>query len=173
MQGLPAILTGGSAHEIVVLLRSGQVSMPIVLKFVLVVILAATGFHPALGHEGATGIVKERMDLFARNQANLKAIGVHLRQGDLAASVPLTVEIRDWAERMAEYFPEGSGGKPSEAAPAIWADFVGFTNAAMANRLAADALVKAAEAGDAGEAVKAFKSLAATCKSCHRSYRVQ
>ena len=38
------------------------------------------GLGSALAHSGATGIVKERMDMFKRSQKNLKAIKSHIRE---------------------------------------------------------------------------------------------
>ena len=37
-------------------------------------IVSLGGLGSALAHSGATGIVKERMDMFKRNQKNLKVI---------------------------------------------------------------------------------------------------
>jgi cytochrome c556 len=74
---------------------------------------------------------------------------------------------------MPDYFPQGSDGKPSEAAPEIWTDFDGFTQATKDHYEAADTLVSVAKSGDAGDIAKAFKTTAATCKSCHKSYRLK
>ena len=62
----------------------------------------------ALAHSGATGIVKERMDMFKKNQNNLKAIKSHIRSENCESIVKLADEIRDWAVKMPEHFPEGS-----------------------------------------------------------------
>ena len=123
-------------------------------------------------HSGATGIVKERMDLFKKNQANLKAIKSHIRSEDYGSIIKLADEIRDWAVKMPEYFPEGSNKKPSEASPAIWTDFDGFKNAAMKNETAAKQLIAAAKAEDQKAVVDGFKAVAASCKSCHQSYKL-
>ena len=123
-------------------------------------------------HSGATGIVKERMDLFKKNQANLKAIKSHIRSEDYGSIIKLADEIRDWAVKMHEYFPEGSNNEPSEASPAIWTDFAGFKNAAMKNETAAKQLIAAAKAEDQKAVVGGFRALAASCKSCHQSYKL-
>ena len=73
---------------------------------------------------------------------------------------------------MPKYFPEGSNKKPSEASPAIWADFGGFKKAALKNENAAEKLVAAAQAEDQNEVVVSFKAVAASCKSCHQSYKM-
>ena len=126
----------------------------------------------ALAHSGATGIVKERMDMFKKNQNNLKAIKSYIGSEDYESIVKLADEIRDWAVKMPEHFPEGSDEKPSEASPAIWTDFDGFKNAAMKNDAAAKHLIAAAKAEDQKAVVDGFKAVAASCKSCHQSYKL-
>ena len=126
----------------------------------------------ALAHSGATGIVKERMDMFKKSQNNLKAIKAHIRSEDYGSIVQLADEVRAWAVKMPDYFPEGSNEKPSEASPAIWSDFDGFKNAAMKNETAAKQLIAAAKAEDQKAVVDGFKAVAASCKSCHQSYKL-
>ena len=135
-------------------------------------IMLATSTTFVFAHDGATGIVKERMDMFKKNQNNLKVIKSHIRSEDYDSIMKLADEIRDWAVKMPEYFPEGSNNKPSEASPAIWADFGGFKDAALKNEKAAEKLVAAAQAEDQNEVVNSFKTLAASCKSCHQSYKM-
>ena len=135
-------------------------------------IITLGGLGSALAHSGATGIVKERMDMFKRNQKNLKAIKSHIRGEDYGSIAKLAHEIGDWAEKMPEYFPEGSNVKPSEASPKIWEDFSGFKRAAMKNETATKRLIAAAEAGDQTAVVEAFKAVASSCKSCHQSYKL-
>ena len=148
--------------------------MPIWKKTLICLSATAIGLSAAaMAHSGATGIIKERMDFFKRSKDNLKAINMHLRGGDFRAIVPLAEDIKDWASKIPDYFPQGSDGKPSEAAPAIWMDFDGFTKAAKDHYDAADTLVSAAKTKNAGDIAKAFKATAATCKSCHKSYRLK
>ena len=126
----------------------------------------------ALAHSGATGIVKERMDMFKKNQNNLKAIKSHIRSENYVPIVKLADEIRDWASKMPEHFPEGSNEKPSQASSAIWADFGGFKNAAMKNEKAAKQLIAGAKVEDQEAVLGGFKAVAASCKSCHQSYKL-
>jgi cytochrome c556 len=126
----------------------------------------------ALAHSGATGIVKERMDMFKKSQNNLKAIKAHIGSEDYESIVKLADEIRDWAVKMPDYFPEGSNEKPSKASPNIWSDFDGFKNVAMKNETASKKLMVAAQAEDQKAVVDGFKAVAASCKSCHQSYKL-
>ena len=148
--------------------------MPIQKKILMCLSAIAIGLSAAaMAHSGATGIIKERMDFFKRSRDNLKAINMHLRGGDFRAIVPLAEDIRDWAGKMPEYFPQGSDGKPSEAAPAIWTDFDGFTKAAKNHYEAADTLVSAAKSENAGDIAKAFKATAATFEDSSASHSPQ
>jgi cytochrome c556 len=81
-------------------------------------------------HDGATGIVKERMDFFSRSKEHMKAIRTHIQDENFDKTLHRAEEIKDWAARIPDYFPEGSVGKPSDADPRIWSDFDGFKNAA-------------------------------------------
>ena len=110
---------------------SGKIAMKI-KPFTLLLVLGAAVSTTSLAHSGATGIVKERMDMFKLNQKHLKAIKSHIRSEDYLSIIKLADEIRDWAVKMPEYFPEGSNEKPSEASPSIWTDFNGFKNALKA-----------------------------------------
>ena len=126
----------------------------------------------AFAHEGATGIVKERMDSFKASQMALKQILVASKSKDFESILPLANQIKNWAKIMPTKFPSGSGGPPSEADPAIWMDFEGFKSAAKKNFEAARFLEVTALNGDAQATAKAIKQLAGTCKSCHQSYRL-
>ena len=139
----------------------------------LLVIIGLCSFSlVSFAHDGATGIVKERMDRFSQNQENLKQMKSLLKNGDLTSIAPLALEIRDWAIEMHEYFPEGTDGKPSEASTKIWEDFDGFKLAAKANAEAADSLYNAALSGNKKDVLKSLKETASACSGCHKVYRI-
>ena len=150
---------------------SGQQKMN-KLTALLSLVLIAVPAPFVFAHSGATGIVKERMDMFKKNQDNLKAIKSNIRSENYGSIVKLADEIRDWAVKMPDYFPEGSNEKPSEASPTIWADFDGFKNAAIKNEAAAKQLIDAAKSEDQKAVINGFKAVAASCKSCHQSYKL-
>lgn len=122
-------------------------------------------------HQGASGIVKERMDNFSQARSQMKQINAALRAGDLPAVAEITSQMMAWADEMQDAFPEGSDDAPSEASPAIWQDAEGFAAAIARYDAAIDGLYKAADANDDSAALASFKTLGASCKSCHRAYR--
>ena len=129
----------------------------------------------ALSHQGATGIVKERMEMMKDIGAAMKALAPMVR-GQAAWDAGLVgrsaAVIASHARDLPEKFPEGSGGHPSEAGATIWRDWEGFV--AEARALRAYAMALEAVAGEGPEAAQpTFLDIAGTCRSCHEAYRVK
>ncbi len=127
----------------------------------------------AFAHQGATGIVKERMDRFAQSRTDLKSSFTDLKAGQFDAVIAKARTMAEWGRDMPSYFPDGSDGAPSEAAAAIWQDKDGFTAAANVFADAADHVIITAQTGDAAATGAALKKLGATCGACHRKYRLK
>ncbi|HEX2447818.1 MAG TPA: cytochrome c [Methyloceanibacter sp.] len=130
----------------------------------------------ALAHEGATGVVKERMDLMKRQQKDMKLIG-DMAKGkkpfDAAKAAEAARDISVTAKKIHELFPEGSSGHPSEAKAAIWTDWNEFSAKADELDVSAEAL-----AGSLGEAPGqdwkgAFKKVTDACNGCHEKFRAE
>ena len=125
----------------------------------------------SFAHEGAEGVVKERMDRFKENKKAMKAIKGSLAS-DTAVIAKKASKIEAWAKEMVNFFPEGSTQPPSEALPAIWKEFDRFTDLARANEKAAANLKNLAQSGaDTSALSGAFRSLGKTCKDCHNDYK--
>ena len=125
----------------------------------------------SFAHDGAEGVVKERMDRFKENKKAMKAIKGNLT-GDTAIIAQKASGIEAWAKDMVNFFPKGSTQPPSEALPAIWKEFDRFTDLARANEKAAANLKNLAQSGaDASALSGAFRSLGKTCKDCHNDYK--
>ena len=125
----------------------------------------------SFAHDGAEGVVKERMDRFKENKKAMKAIKGNLT-GDTAIIAQKASGIEAWAKDMVNFFPEGSTQPPSEALPAIWKEFDRFTDLARANEKAAANLKNLAQSGaDTSALSGAFRSLGKTCKDCHNDYK--
>ena len=125
----------------------------------------------SFAHDGAEGVVKERMDRFKENKKAMKAIKGNLT-GDTAIIAQKASGIEAWAKDMVNFFPEGSTQPPSEALPAIWKEFDRFIDLARANEKAAANLKNLAQSGaDTSALSGAFRSLGKTCKDCHNDYK--
>ena len=119
-------------------------------------------------HGGATGIVKQRMDLMVDVGRAMKTIRDGLRRSRPDAVRDAARRMAGHARQMPTLFPDGSFHPPSEAMPAISADRAAFD--ALAARLAvlAEEVVANASASDA-----AAKELAAVCAQCHERFRAE
>ena len=138
----------------------------------LIVILAGVGH--GLAHVGATGIVKERMDIMKSLKDDMKTISDMFR-GRIPYS---TAVVRENANRMKNHaldyerlFPPGSDKHPSEASPRIWSEQTRFGKQWIDMADAARTL--AAVAQDQWKARDAFGSLGKTCSACHDDYRIE
>lgn len=130
----------------------------------------------AIAHQGASGIVKERMDSMGVIASGIKAIAPMMRGATEIDPELIETTMRDIVMRSSHLpmmFPEGSDDAPSEAGPAIWSDTEGF-NAIFADlQMAAMDMAELAAAGDTDGLNAAFGNVAATCKACHADYRVK
>ena len=123
---------------------------------IAVVFVASITAGVALAHGGATGIVKERMDGMAAMQKAVKAVTPIMRgqveyDANAVRSFAAAVEMHS-GEAMTKLFPEGTGGKPSEAKDAIWTEWEEFESLAMDLDVLSKALSEAAGNGLAVEA---------------------
>jgi cytochrome c556 len=130
----------------------------------------------ALAHEGATGVVKERMDLMKQQKKHMKAIG-EMAKGktpfDAAKAEAAARELEATAKKIHELFPEGSGGHPSEAKEAIWSNWDEFASDADALAASAEALATSLQGEDDPDWKAAFQKVTDACKSCHESFRAE
>lgn len=132
---------------------------------------AAFGFG-ATAHDGAKGVVKERMDAMKTLSDAAKALGA-IKAGAIPYT-PRTIRraatmIRENGEASREMFPAGTEGGASEALPVVWSEPAGFER--LFNDMLAAAARMEAAAEDEAAAMAAAEDVAATCKECHRIYR--
>jgi len=142
----------------------------------LTLLVSAASATLALAHEGATGVVKERMDLMERQKDDMKIIG-NMAKGktpfDAAKAAEAARDIGLTAKKIPELFPEGSGGGESEALPAIWEKWDRFTANAEDLGSAADPLVSALGDSENQDWKAAFRKVGEACKSCHEDFRAK
>lgn len=152
------------------------------LRRVLVILLAAGALGTGAvtlssAHQGAKGVVKQRMDLMKDISKELKSI-LQVIKGQKAFNgknvSAAASAIANHAGQVPKLFPKGTSGHPSEATEEVWKDWSTFTKRADDMKAAASAL--AASAGSASKAsdiLPAFKSVAETCRSCHSKFRMK
>ena len=105
--------------------------------------------QPSLAHNGATGIVKERMDLMDRLKVAMKSLATIYRGGQVYDAQQVreaaTVIEQHSAATMARLFPEGSMQQPSTAKANIWQQWDDFANLADRQQLISQGLFSAAD----------------------------
>jgi cytochrome c556 len=142
----------------------------------LTITLALLIFIPlALAHEGATGVVKERMDLMDSQKDAMKVIGLMAKGKtpfDAAKAAEAARHIETTSQKIHELFPEGSTGHPSDAKPEIWTQWDKFTGDADKLNAAAKTLADALEA-DSPDWKGDFKTVIDACKTCHKTFRAE
>jgi cytochrome c556 len=145
-------------------------------RFTLSASLALAACVPlALAHEGATGVVKERMDLMDTQKEAMKILG-SMAKGkipfDAAKAALAARDIETTSAKIPELFPEGSSGGHSEAKPEVWTKWDEFTGDAEALAAAAKDLVMVLENGAQDWTAK-FQGVTDACKTCHKTFRAE
>jgi cytochrome c556 len=144
-------------------------------KFVPTVIAAAAVVSAALAHEGhehATGVVRERMELMTDMGKRLLASSKRLRANkDLDIVTSDARAIHDLASKIIALFPAGSTQAPTAAKPAVWRDWDDF--AAKARNLETESEKLVNTSTKDGTALRAqFRAVGFACDACHDKYRV-
>lgn len=130
----------------------------------------------AIAHEGATGVVKERMDAMKAIGQQVK-IMVPMMKGALPydpeqVAKSAAIIKGNSGETFTALFPEGSNEHPSEALSDIWDDWSKFSGLAdELNAKAADLETVATNGGSEDEFKAALGQMMRTCKSCHSDFK--
>lgn len=128
----------------------------------------------AVAHEGATGVVKQRMDQMKEMGQAARRINARLKDGRDPAGIQADAErIRSGAARMPPLFPAGTGGGHSEAKASVWQRWPEFVQAAKALEREAEKLRDIAGASAMPEVAKQFRSMSGTCSACHDPFRAK
>lgn len=142
---------------------------------VCVAVLLAAG-SASLAHDGATGVIKQRMDQMGTLKSAMKMIGDMLKadaepKQKTVSEAAALVQAASGAHLVA-LFPEGSLMAPSEATAAVWQNREAFEMLARRLEQGGVALAQSAE-GTRQDVVGAFTALSETCKSCHEQFRMK
>lgn len=130
----------------------------------------------ALAHDGATGMVMQRMEAMKEIGSGMKVIAAMVKGEkafDGAAVEAAANVIAGHAKHMPHMFPEGSLDKPTEALPVIWTQWDRFTE--LSSQLERDALELAAagkSAGSVEEILPLLGKVGNSCKECHQDFRL-
>lgn len=132
----------------------------------------------ALGHDGATGIVKERMDAM-KDMGRQSKLVARMFKGEVAFNKSELIKTADLfvshGSKMDEQFPDtemSRTGSKTEALPLIWeerADFTGHTERFLQD---SEELVSTAESTDDVAVLrKVFLKTVKNCSGCHKRFR--
>ena len=139
--------------------------------FNLILFLNIFSFTQLYAHEGAKGIIKERMDKFKKSKKLMKKINKGLQNDNFIIIEKSAQTLLNWSKEMSNYFPDGSDTPPSEASSDIWLDPEGFKIAIKNFELASLELITQSKNENFDMTVDSFRSLAQTCKGCHQKFR--
>ena len=133
---------------------------------------------------GASEPEAEEPAVIDERQANFEAMSDAFKalRGQLEGETPDFVameasarEINERAQRIAGFFPEGTGmddGFDSEALASIWQEPAEFETAAQNLVDASEQLVGAVQSADAAAVAAQAKELGGNCKACHDQFRL-
>ena len=142
------------------------------LKFYILIITCFSFLTTiSFSHDGATGIVKDRMEKFKASKSMMKQINKSFDKKDFSAIKKNASKLKKWGLEMENYFPEGSDIKPSEANEKIWLEPESFKMAIQKFTQASIDLLKVSDDQDLDNTIAAFRKLADTCKGCHKQFR--
>ena len=139
---------------------------------ILTAVLLAAG--PAASHEGATGVVAQRMDAMKEMGRHMKALGNMLSGKtafDQETAQRLAETMHEHCEHVMHMFPPGSDGHHSEATKAVWDRRPEFDDRMRRFDEAVEDLVAAAASGGRSELQSEFKRVGQECSGCHDGFR--
>ncbi len=137
-------------------------------------LVLAGGLYAAIAHEGASGIVKERMDAMEKMGGAMKQIGLMMKgitPYDGAAVSQAAMVINQTSARLEKLFPSGGDEKGSYTKPELWDNWDEFKLLTKATGEAAGKLSEAAFDGTKREVLPLFFEVGKSCKACHTKYR--
>ncbi len=142
--------------------------------FCLTAMITAMAVLPLSAHEGATGVVKQRMDVMKGIRNDMKPLRRVMRGRDdyeQSRFLERVQSIKAVSADIPALFPQGSLQRPSEALPAIWDNWDDFSAQASQFHERVIALENAVLANDMNQIRSNFRSVAQTCKACHDDYQ--
>lgn len=149
--------------------------MVIVLRTAGVAAFAAAfvAVTPVIGHDHATGVVKERMEQMEAMAKHMKAIGERIKnKRDLAAIKADAAAIAALAPHVTHLFPKGSTQAPTEAKLTIWNNWPDFESKARALEVESGKLANISSEDFAALSTQ-VRAVSQACGACHEKYRAR
>ncbi|WP_271271333.1 c-type cytochrome [Aliamphritea hakodatensis] len=169
----------------------------LITSFFTALAIGITVATPVSAHQGATGIVKERMDQMDIMKKSMKSMSAMFKGKTAYDAEAVRQHSRTIAKHsdttLTKLFPEGSLQHASEAKPEIWQKWDKFELLSAELKRISEALERAADSreSDGGDAAMSmtmdtammtetaagdtadslFRELADTCSSCHTTFR--
>jgi cytochrome c556 len=123
------------------------------------------------GHEHATGVVRERMELMTDMGERLLAISKRLRANKELDRIAADARaIKDASGKLTSQFPPGSTQFPTAAKPVVWQQWEDFREKAKKLQMEAEKL-STTSPSDGDALRKQFRAVAYACDGCHETYR--
>jgi cytochrome c556 len=142
-------------------------------KFFLILFLISFPFF-SYSNDGATGIIKERMNKFQESKNLMRTINKSLSDNNFDVITQSAEKLNKWANEMHGYFPKGSEASTSnksQASDNIWSDPEGFKKAVKKFEITSAKLIKISQNKNIDDTVSSFREVAASCKGCHKQFR--
>ncbi len=141
---------------------------------VLVIAVLTTG-AAAVAHEGAMGVVAERMSAMKQMADSMKTVSEMLtgrRDFDATTARAGVAALHENCHQAREQFSSATKDHPSRASPAVWEKADEFKSEMERFDAAVKALVAASEVGNLDGMKVPFKDVGQSCSSCHQKFRL-
>lgn len=127
----------------------------------------------AQAHDGATGIIKERMKVMkfiAQNTKMIAPYAMGAQDMNFKAVEGAAEQISMAAKSVMTKFPKDSTSEESEAKPNIWENWDEFVG--ILNKLSSDAAKLSSMAASQQDGItQQFGAMTQNCKTCHTKFR--
>ena len=144
--------------------------------FLAALIALCCGPNAVSAHDGAQGVVQERMDLMKSIGQAMKDISKMARGKaplENAKILEAAKTIAKHGDRIPYLFPTGSVSAPSGGSPEIWRNPDSFNKRAEDLVESANSLAAAAVANNLGKITETYRLLGKTCSGCHSQFRLK
>ena len=139
----------------------------------VILAFAFTAIGASLAHEGATGLIAERMAVMTNIGRELKAIADLLAGSelDIATLAQHAEVLHENCHKVQNMFPLGSFDHHSHALPTIWEKPEEFADKMRQPHRATEKLTAIVASGDRAMIMASFEAVRDTCRGCHETFR--